>query len=139
MPWLNWSLKLHVRLRTISHLIPPTSHMSMFNEYLIHLCDCTWLNVLYILNHMLIKHKKIFEYFELFLESVLFWKFLENPFFLATHSRRSSQSREPSRELTQKLSQLPSKSIPQSWKILSKISKFLGFWLCRDSTWQIVC
>ena len=23
MPWLNWSLKLHVRLRTISHLRPP--------------------------------------------------------------------------------------------------------------------
>ena len=67
MPWLNWSLKFHVRLRTISHLIPPTSHMSMFNEYLIHLCDCTWLNVLYILNHMLIKHFFFFfEYFSCF-------------------------------------------------------------------------
>ena len=41
----------------------------MFNECLIHLCDCTWLNVLYILNHMLIKPKKIFEYFRL----CLFW------------------------------------------------------------------
>ena len=37
--------------------------MSMFKECLIHLCNCTWLNVLYILNHMLIKHKKIFEFF----------------------------------------------------------------------------
>ena len=34
--------------------------MSMFNEFLIHLCDCTCLNVLHILNYMLIKHKKRF-------------------------------------------------------------------------------
>ena len=48
--------------------------MSMFNECLIHLCDCTWLNVLHLLNHMLIKHKKIFEYFNCFWKVFLFWK-----------------------------------------------------------------
>ena len=46
----------------------------MFNECLIHLCDCTWLNVLHLLNHMLIKHKKIFEYFNCFWKVFLFWK-----------------------------------------------------------------
>ena len=44
--------------------------MSMFNECLIHLCDCT-LNVLHMLNYMLIKHKKIFECFNCFLK--VFW------------------------------------------------------------------
>ena len=47
----------------------------MFNKCLIYLCDCTWLNMLYILNQMLNKHKKIFEYFSFFfLESVFVLK-----------------------------------------------------------------
>ena len=48
--------------------------MSMFNEYLIHLCDCTWLNVLHLLNYMLIKHKKIFECFNCFWKVFCFEK-----------------------------------------------------------------
>ena len=40
----------------------------MFNECLFHLCDCTCSNVMYILNCLLIKPKKIFEYF------ICFWK-----------------------------------------------------------------
>ena len=51
--------------------------MSMFNECLIHLCDCTLLNVLYILKQMLIKQKNIFEYFQLFLESVFVLYFFQ--------------------------------------------------------------
>ena len=47
----------------------------MFNECLIHLCDCTWLNMLLMLNYMLIKHKKIFERFSCFWKMFLFWNF----------------------------------------------------------------
>ena len=50
----------------------------MFNECLIHLCDCTCLNVLHILNYMLIKHKNIFKCFYLFLESVFVLKNIKN-------------------------------------------------------------
>ena len=48
--------------------------MSMFNECLIHLCDCTLLNVLHMLNYMLIKHKKIFECFNCFWKVFCFEK-----------------------------------------------------------------
>ena len=48
--------------------------MSMFNECLIHLCDCTWLNALHLLNLMLIKHKKIFECFNCFWKVFCFEK-----------------------------------------------------------------
>ena len=47
----------------------------MFNECLIHLCDCTCLNVLHLLNHMLIKHKNILKCFNCFWKVFLFWKF----------------------------------------------------------------
>ena len=48
--------------------------------------------MLYILNHVLIKHKKIFEYFSCFWKVFLFGKISKNPkifnsVFLATHSR----------------------------------------------------
>ena len=46
----------------------------MLNECLIYLCDCTCLNMLHMLNYMLIKHKKIFEYFSCFWKVFLFWK-----------------------------------------------------------------
>ena len=103
----------------------------MFNECLIHLCDCTWLNVLHLLNHMLIKHKKIFEYFNCFWKVFLFWKFSKFQILcnsiLATYSRGSIQSRDPNWELTQKLSWFSGELSPQSWKRLKKFSNFVGF------------
>ena len=81
----------------------------MFNECLIHLCDYAWLNVLHMLNHMLIKHKNIFVYFYLFLESILFWK--------VQKSKNCVQL-------------CFGESVPQSWKRLRKFfknSRFLGF------------
>ena len=103
--------------------------MSMFNECLIHLCDCTCLNVLHILNYMLIVHKKIFECFNCFWKVFCFEKFQKLcNFVLATQSLESSQSQDPSRELTQKLLRLSSESSPQSQKRLRKISKF---WIFR--------
>ena len=75
--WIDhWSCTLDYGL---SHLwYPHTKHMFMFNECLIHLCDCTCLNVLHILNYMLIKHKNIFECFYLFLDSVFVLKNIKN-------------------------------------------------------------
>ena len=48
--------------------------MSMFNKCLIHLYDCTWLNMLHMLKYILIKHKNIFECFSCFWKVFLFWK-----------------------------------------------------------------
>ena len=67
--------------------------MSIFNECLIHLCDCTWLNMFHMLNYMLIKHRKIFECFNCFWKVFLFWKILKTvqPYF-GDLPRGSSQS-----------------------------------------------
>ena len=56
-----------------------TSHMSMFNECFVHLCDYTLLNVMYMLNHLLIKSKKISKCFSCFLKEFCFEKFHKNP------------------------------------------------------------
>ena len=128
MSWLNWSLKLYIRLR-LSHLwYLHTSHMSMFNECLIHLCDCTRLNVLHMLKYMLIKHKNIFKCFNCFGKLFCFEKFqkLCNS-ILATHSRESIQSCASSRELTQKLSRLSGELGTQSRKRLGCFSKIWVF------------
>ena len=61
--------------------------MSIFNECLIHLCDCTLLNVMYILKHLLIKPKKIFEYFSCFWKVFCFEKFHKNPKIFTRESR----------------------------------------------------
>ena len=48
--------------------------MSMFNEYHIHLCDCTWLNVFSHAQSLLVNHKKIFECFSYFWKVFCFYK-----------------------------------------------------------------
>ena len=51
----------------------------LFNECLFHLCDCTWSNVMCILNCLSIKPKTIFEYFIRFWKyfyAFMFWVFL---------------------------------------------------------------
>ena len=78
MAWLNWSLKLHIWLRTISLLISTRIHMPMFNECHIHLCDCTWLNVFSHAQSLLIKHKNIFECFSCFWKIFCFYKNVKN-------------------------------------------------------------
>ena len=64
-------------------------------------------------------------------------------FVLATLPRESNKSREPSRELTQKLSWLSDESSPQSWKRFRKFSKIwvfrifvthFGDWFARGSS-----
>ena len=60
MSLLNWSLKLHIRLRTILYLV--STHIThVYVQWMSY--SFVWLyliNVLFILNHMLIKHKNIF-------------------------------------------------------------------------------
>ena len=57
----------------------------LFNECLFHLCDCTFSNVLCILNYLSIKPKKIFEYFICFWKcfyAFVFWVFIQIAFFM---------------------------------------------------------
>ena len=55
-----------------------TQHTSMFNKCHIHLCDCTWLNVFSHAQSLLIKHKKIIEYFSCFWKVFCFCKNVKN-------------------------------------------------------------
>ena len=62
----------------------------LFNECLFHLCDCTWSNVLCILKCLLIKPKKIFEYFICFWKcfyAFVFWVFVLKLHFLCFSSK----------------------------------------------------
>ena len=57
----------------------------LFNECLFHLCECTCSNVMCILNCLLIKSKKIFEFFICFLKcfyAFVFWVFVQIVFFM---------------------------------------------------------
>ena len=69
--------------------------MSMFNERLIHLCDCTCLNEMCMLKHLLIKHEKIFKCFNCFWKVFCFTrsqKFLKlcSPVLLTCFAGQSS-------------------------------------------------
>ena len=80
MSWLNWSLKLYIRLRTISILIP--IHIThVYVQWMLYLF--VWLYLIKCVSHtqfLLIKHKKIFECFN------YFWKVF---FFFAKISKIS--------------------------------------------------
>ena len=107
--------------------------MPMFNECLIHLCDCTWLNVLHLLNLMLIKHKKIFNCFNCCWKVFCFKKFQKLcNFVLVTLPCESSQSRAYTEALDDSLvGQGPSRK-----KDLEKFqkSRFLAFSRLRLAT-----
>ena len=79
----------------------------MLNESLIHLCDCTCLNMLHVLNYMLIKHKKIFECFSCFWKVFFILKIFKNFKNYATLFWRLASKVKPvaclSCELTQKV------------------------------------
>ena len=103
----------------------------MFNECLIHLCDCTWLNALHLLNLMLIKHKNIFECFNCFWKVFCFENFqkFKNCATLFWQLYLTGQaSREPLvTSLCRSSWQLSGRSRPQSRKRLRKLSKFWVF------------
>ena len=75
MPWLNWSLKLHIRLRTISLLIS-THNTQVYVQWMSY--SFVWLYLLKYVFHMLnlcwFKHKKIFECFRYFWKVLCFYK-----------------------------------------------------------------
>ena len=111
----------------------------MFNECLIHLCDCTCLNVLHLLNLMLIKHKKILSFLIVFGKCFVLKNFknLCNS-ILATLPRGLSRSQAPSCNLTQKL-------LATLWLVKVSVAKKtqknfknLGFQHFRDSIWRLV-
>ena len=74
MPWLNWSLKFHIRLKTISLLIS-TQHTSLCSMNAIFICVIV-LDKMYfhMLNLCWFKHKKIFECFSCFWKVFYFYK-----------------------------------------------------------------
>ena len=81
-----------------------THHTCLCSMNALFICDCTWLNMLHMLNYMLIKHKNIFECFSCFWKVFLFWKISKisktmQPCF-ADLPHGSSQLRAPNRELT---------------------------------------
>ena len=60
-------IKVSLWTKNYSTFDTHTQHTRLlFNECLFHLCDCTCLNVMCILNCLSIKSKKIFEYFTCF-------------------------------------------------------------------------
>ena len=75
MPWLNWSLKFHIRLRTISLLIS-THNTQVYVQWMSY--SFVWLYLLKYVFHMLnlcwFKHKKIFECFRCFWKVLCFYK-----------------------------------------------------------------
>ena len=103
----------------------------MFNEYLIHLCDCTWLNMLHILNYMLIKHKNILKCFNCFWKVFLFWKFSKISKTVQPCSgdspHASSQSHAPVASLHKRFLQLIGRLRSQLQKRLRNIFQKSGF------------
>ena len=117
--------------------------MSMFNEYHIHLCDCTWLNVFSHTQSLLIKHKKIFECFSCFWKVFYFCKNVKNfknsvALFWQLNCGLV-QSHVPIASPHRDFSQFTGGSLPQSRKILRIFFKIWVFNVSRDSVWQLVC
>ena len=72
MTWLNWSLKLHIRLRTISILVP-THITHVYAQWMSY--SFVWLYLFKCFLHtqfLLLKHKKIFECLNCFWKVFLF-------------------------------------------------------------------
>ena len=73
MSWLNWSLKLHIRLRTISLLI--STHIThVYIQWMPY--SFVWLYLIKCVSHaqfLLVKHKNIFWVFWLLMESIFFF------------------------------------------------------------------
>ena len=144
MTWLNWSLKLHIRLRIISILVP-THITHVYVQWMLYLF--VWLYLIKCVSHtqfLLIKHKKIFECFN------YFWKV----FFFFTKILKISKTVLPYTSdliagqssciplvvnLHRRFWRLTGESLSQSWTKLRKFSKILGFYNSRDSVWRLVC
>ena len=75
MPWLNGTLKFHIRLRTISLLIIHTQHTSLCSMNAILICVIVLVKMCFhMLNLCWFKYKKIFECFRYFWKVFCFYK-----------------------------------------------------------------
>ena len=131
MSWLNWSLKHHIRLRTISFLIP-THITHVYVQWMPY--SFVWLYLIKCVSHtqfLLIKHKKIFECFNCFWKVFCFCKNIKNfknsVALFWRLGRGSSQLHAPVASLHRRFSRLTGRSTSQSRKRLRKFSKILGF------------
>ena len=98
MSWLNWLLKLHIRLRTISLLIS-THNTQVYVLWMPY--SFVWLYLLKCVFHMLnlcrFKHKEIFECFRCFWKVFCFyknWKFSKTVLLCIGNSVAGHPSRE---------------------------------------------
>ena len=74
MPWLNWSLKLHIKLRTISLLIS-THNTQVYVLWMSYPCVIVLVKICFhMLNLCWFKYKKIFECFKCFWKVFCFYK-----------------------------------------------------------------
>ena len=138
MVWLNWSLKLHVRLRTISLLI--STHITQvyvqwmsYSFVWLYLIKCVFtcsifadqtqkdfLSVLVVFGKYFVFSKIV----KIFKNSVaLFWRL----------SRRLVQSHALVASPHRDFSRLIDGSMSQSWKILRIFFQNLGFYVSRGS------
>ena len=115
----------------------------MFNEWHIHLCDCTWSNVFSHAQSLLIKHKKDFWVFlVVFGKSFVFAKMpkiSKTCFALFWRlSRRLIQSHATIASPHRNFSRLTSGSMSQSQKILRIFFKIWVFNVSRGSVWRLI-
>ena len=132
MSWLNLSLKLHIRLRTISHLVP-THFTHVYVQWMPY--SFVWLYLIKCVVHTQSYVDQTQKDFRVFI--VVFGKCFVLKIFrksknfcnsiLATHSRVKPFARPQSRAYSNALTTLWQVNPPIK-KCLENFSKFLGFW-----------
>ena len=140
MVWLNWSLKLYIRLRTISLLIS-TSHITrvcsmnvificviVLDKMCFHMLNLCWSNTKRFFSVLVIfgKYFVFAKIVKIFKNSVaLFWRLSRGLVQLQTHTMifRSSLASQ----------------CPNHKKDLEYFSKFWVFNISRNSVWWLVC
>ena len=129
MPWLNWSLKLHIKLRTISSLVP-THITHVYAQWMpysfvwLYLIKCVFTCSIFVdqtQKDFLVSYF-VFGKFFIFAKIsktcvALFWRL----------NHGSSQSHAPVASLLRRFSRLTGGSKSQSWKILRKFFKIWVF------------
>ena len=131
MSWLNWSLKFHIRLRTVSILIP-THITHVYVQWMPY--SFVWLYLFKCVSHtkfLLIKHKFFFEFLIVFGKSFVFAKISKISKIVLPCSgdliTGQSSCMSSVTSLLRWFSGLTGRSVSQSWKILRNFFKILGF------------
>ena len=141
MTWLNWSLKLHIRLWTISILVP-THITHVYAQWMPY--SFVWLYLFKCVSHaqfLLIKHKKNFECLNCFWKVFFFTIYIYIIFKNSVALFASQTSRMPLvarlyRSFHDFLASVPSSHKKHLEiflkKNLSKVFGGLSWWLVRD-------